>query len=318
MDPKDTETTCKNCHRSFSSDYSYCPYCGQKKVEQITLVELFNNFVSNYFSVDGRLFKSIGPLLFKPGYLPTQFVQGKRETYLHPARMYMFVSIVFFFIFSFFIRETEMHIQTSNEDRMIELEDGTTVEFAGPSPPSILGIEFPSKIDSMLETGAEEEEIYKAMGMSEDAGFMSRKGYTQLLKLYREGGIREVYRTFFDSIPIAIFCLLPAFALILLLFYYRRGRYPNHLIFTYYYFSVVFILLGIIYCAYWWFNGLPTILDWLIALSPLIYLAFALKNFYGQSWKKTIVKEIGILFSFTAVFVPITFVLVIIYTFFYF
>ena len=140
-----------------------------------------------------------------------------------------------------------MHIHTGNEDRMIELEDGTTVEFAGPSPPSILGIEFPSKIDSMLEAGAEEEEIYKAMGMSEDAGFMSRKGYTQLLKLYREGGIREVYRTFFDSIPIAIFCLLPAFALILLLFYYRRGRYPNHLIFTYYYFSVVFILLGIIY-----------------------------------------------------------------------
>ncbi len=66
---------------------------------------LFYNTISNYFSFDARFFKSFLPLMFRPGYLAKRFVQGKRLQYLHPAQYYLFVSVVFFFLFSFQARE---------------------------------------------------------------------------------------------------------------------------------------------------------------------------------------------------------------------
>jgi len=106
-----TITHCKNCEQSFSADYNFCPYCGQKDKEKLTLGLLFNNTISNYFSVDARFFKSFLPLLFKPGYLASRFIQGKRLLYLHPAQLYLFISVVFFFLFSFKISKQEKAIE---------------------------------------------------------------------------------------------------------------------------------------------------------------------------------------------------------------
>lgn len=323
-DPPETNYRCKNCELEFSSEYRYCPHCGQKKISQLTLSELFNKFISNYLAVDGRFFKSIGPLLVRPGFLPTQFVLGKRETYLHPAQMYLFVSIVFFFVFSFFIRESEMKIQFANDEFVSQLEADTSLQLEGVGDsldlePRVIGLlKNRGRVDSLIEAGADDNEIYEAMGMKEDAGFFIRKVYKQLLKLYKEGGVREVYHLFFDSIPVAMFFLLPVFALILFMFHSRRGSYAHHLVFSYYYFSFVFVILGIFYSAYWWFNGLPSILDWLLGLAPVIYLAIGMKRFYAQRWKWTIFKELGILFIFMLIFVPITVGLVGLYAFLYF
>jgi len=39
--------------------------------------------------------------MFKPGFLAKEFIKGKRSLYIHPAQMYLFVTIVFFALFSF-------------------------------------------------------------------------------------------------------------------------------------------------------------------------------------------------------------------------
>src|SRR5690554_8140774 len=98
------QTTCKNCEKAFRSDFSFCPHCGQKSKDELTLRVLFSNTLSNYFSVDARFFKSFLPLLFKPGYIARKFVEGKRLLYLHPAQMYLFIAIVFFFLFTILVR----------------------------------------------------------------------------------------------------------------------------------------------------------------------------------------------------------------------
>lgn len=324
INPPESTSRCKNCELEFSSEFRYCPRCGQKKISKLTLSELFNNFISNYLAVDGRFLKSIGPLMVRPGFLSTQFVLGKRETYLHPVRMYMFISIVFFFVFSFFIRDSETKIHFGDNEIASQLESDTSIHLdeLGDSldlEPRVIGlIQNSVRVDSLIQAGADDKEIYEAMGMKEDAGFFTRKVYKQLLKLYKEGGAREVYQQFFDSIPVAMFFLLPVFALILFLFHSRRGSYAHHLVFSYYYFSFVFVILGILYSAYWWFNGLPSILDWLLGLAPVIYLAIGMKRFYDQPWKWTILKELGILFIFMLIFVPITVGLVGLYAFLYF
>tara|TARA_R110002033_G_scaffold104428_5_gene151932 strand:- start:379 stop:702 length:324 start_codon:yes stop_codon:yes gene_type:complete len=98
-------TTCKNCEKDYDKEFQFCPHCGQKANDELTLGVLFYNTISNYFSFDARFFKSYIPLMFKPGYLPKRFIEGKRLLYLHPAQMYLFISVVFFFLFSFIARE---------------------------------------------------------------------------------------------------------------------------------------------------------------------------------------------------------------------
>ena len=69
---------CKNCEKSFDASFDYCPYCGQETVNNLTVGVLFSNTIRNYFSIDGRFFKSFILLLIKPGVLARRFVDGKR------------------------------------------------------------------------------------------------------------------------------------------------------------------------------------------------------------------------------------------------
>lgn len=91
---------CKNCGHLLGEGDSFCSQCGQSTKDALTVKVLFSNTISNYFSVDARFFVSFIPLLFRPGYLPRKFIEGKRLKYLHPAQFYLFISIVFFFLLS--------------------------------------------------------------------------------------------------------------------------------------------------------------------------------------------------------------------------
>ena len=269
------QTTCKNCEQSFESDFLFCPHCGQKSKDELTLRVLFSNTLSNYFSVDARFFKSFFPLLFKPGYIARKFIEGKRLLYLHPAQMYLFISIVFFFLFSFKVREQEEALSTTfNTDQEIKnalknIENQTEKDSLAAvlfiqkmrENQSKLGLKdkdvelFDSivkengydgmnnvsfgfnekKIDSLILKNADENLIYKEMGLDPTDGWLSKKMYKQMLKLYKSNGsVANVYSSFFDTIPMAIFVLLPIFALILKLFFFRRGLYAHQLVFAFY------------------------------------------------------------------------------------
>ncbi|QHI35600.1 hypothetical protein IMCC3317_09460 [Kordia antarctica] len=97
---------CSNCKYQLTPYHSFCPNCGQKVDDKLNMRVLFHNTIANYFSVDGRFFKSLIPLLTKPGFLAKQYVSGKRLMYLHPAQFYLFASIVFFFLSSVATRST--------------------------------------------------------------------------------------------------------------------------------------------------------------------------------------------------------------------
>ena len=98
---EDTTAKCLNCEEPLEEGFKFCPNCGQKTNEILTVGVLFYNTIANYLSFDARFFKSFFPLMFKPGMLAKCFIQGKRLLYLHPAQMYLFVSVVFFFLLSF-------------------------------------------------------------------------------------------------------------------------------------------------------------------------------------------------------------------------
>lgn len=352
------QVTCQNCEQPYEEGFKFCPHCGQKTNEELTLGVLFYNTISNYLSFDARFLKSVFPLLLRPGYLAKQFLRGKRLFYLHPAQLYLFFSVVFFFIFSFYIRDSrqkldaEMQrvIASRNEKRdgidktkdslaldslqlekimkplkknqealgIDEREMAVIDSFSRTKIPknnvgtsfTLNGKEFNEKIiDSLIDSGASDQEIFKYVGLEDDAGFLKRKLYTQALKFYKEMGLGQVYQTFIDSMPIAMFFLLPILALLLKLFFFKKGRYVNHLVFAFYYFSFLFLVLSIVFGINMFWN-IPDWIDFLIALSTFFYFLVAIINFYGQNWILSILKTGTVSFLFFIVLIVSASVLV--------
>ncbi|MBJ7879879.1 DUF3667 domain-containing protein [Gelidibacter salicanalis] len=334
-------TECKNCLQQFDSHYPYCPYCGQKSDDQLTLGVLFNNTLSNYFSVDARFFKSFFPLMFKPGYLAKQFVEGRRLLYLHPAQMYLFISIVFFFLFSFISRqqaeiidnEIKKEIERSHlyqdsvknrvaihkdllaeKDSLVALDDKLKPEDLGEAKTQSSNTPFninfsETEIDSMITAGASDEAIYKKMGMEADDGFLTKRAYKQALKFLKNKSGGSILHAFYDSVPLAMFILLPIFALILKLFYHKKGRFAHHLVFSFYFFAFLFAILTLIVIGYLIWPNFPIWLMFLMLLSVFFYLFMGVRRFYGQGIGMSFFKTNVISFLFLSIVAPFALVI---------
>lgn len=91
---------CLNCHQTIN-DANYCSNCGQaNSIRQIPLKEIFKDLFGEFFTFDSKFFRSFGPLVKKPGHLTNEYNKGKRSHYVFPLRLYIFTTILFFFIVS--------------------------------------------------------------------------------------------------------------------------------------------------------------------------------------------------------------------------
>jgi uncharacterized protein DUF3667 len=102
------EKNCLNCNAEVAG--RYCSVCGQENIEpKETLWELTTHFTYDLFHYDGKFFSSLKVLLLRPGLLTHEYVRGRRASYLHPIRMYVFTSAIFFIIFLSFVVEKTAH-----------------------------------------------------------------------------------------------------------------------------------------------------------------------------------------------------------------
>ena len=349
---------CQNCNSILEEEFEFCPYCGQKTNEQLTIGVLFYNTISNYFSFDARFLKSFIPLMVKPGYLAEKFLEGKRLLYLHPAQMYLFISVIFFFILSFSTRELVEEANHLNEkvvtseivpkakdsleseldsvqienimkpikanQKVLGLKDSdlkmadSLIKLEAANPKSVkTSWDFDKeKVDSLLAIGADKEVIYKEMGMSDDPSFIERRLYTRLLSLAEGKGAGSIVQAFFDSIPISMFFLLPFFALILKIFYFNKGKYVHHLVFSFYFFSFLFMVFSILFGINYLYEGMPGWLTWLLVVSTYFYFLIALIRFYKQHWFLTWIKSGIITFVFLLFVIPTAFGILAAFSFF--
>ena len=260
------DKTCLNCGHEVED--LFCTKCGQKNVEiKDNFWHLSLHYIQDYFHFDSKLLHSLKPLLFKPGFLPKEYMAGRRAKYINPIGSFIFLSTVFFIIsFSF-----------NNKSSLMKVNNNDSTE-------AKVHIEKPVTIQS------------KNINLH-----LSNNSFIKHLeRVFAEGNENEkelFFEKFKHNFPKVMVLLIPFLAFFLWLFYIRkRMLYVEHLIFVIYThcFIYLFLTLAVLVSNLW-----EPAFEWSF-LIVYIYIIASMKNFYHQGWFKTIVKFclVGICYCF--------------------
>ena len=117
---------CKNCGTTLQEEFKFCPNCGQEHKERVVHFKQFIlDFLGDYFTFDSLIIRSVRPLIFKPGFLTNEFIEGRRVRYIPPLRLFIYNSIIFFLI----LRTVEKTIAVEHSDEAEYLESYFRVWF---------------------------------------------------------------------------------------------------------------------------------------------------------------------------------------------
>jgi hypothetical protein len=86
---------CLNCDSPLLGEY--CANCGQHSKHHVhSTAALFSELIEDLFHTDHRVWRTLKPLVLKPGKLTAEYLRGKRVTYTPPFRLYIVLSLIFF------------------------------------------------------------------------------------------------------------------------------------------------------------------------------------------------------------------------------
>ncbi len=88
---------CQNCQSPLYGDHCY--QCGQPVrglVRQFS--SILGDFVDSVLNFDSRTFRTLGPMLFRPGHLSLEYFAGRRVRYVSPVRLFFFFCVLAFLV----------------------------------------------------------------------------------------------------------------------------------------------------------------------------------------------------------------------------
>ena len=355
--------TCENC--GAAKQGAFCAVCGQNdRNYRRNVFPVVAEALAETFETDSRLFRTLGVLFTRPGFLSKEFSENRRAHYLSPFRLYLFTSIAFFFVLSLSIdmpdglpgsgdgrppflrvgpgdappglgaRQADGESDDAQESTAAEVDvavRGSRVRVAvagervlgtadgdeesdepGPAPagqPREFTAEQQAGIERLRESldeprrrklrellsrpvigpaiadGVEDipAEAYAEMGD------YSRHLSGQLVDILHRPF--DAARAWLENLPIAMFCLLPFYALLLKILYIRPKRYySEHLVFGMHIHTVAYIVFTVMVLI----PDAPSVgwLGPLLLLALAVYYFLALKRYYGNGAFLTLVKYV--------------------------
>jgi hypothetical protein len=106
---------CLNCGAPLQG--AYCHACGQPVKGMIRpLSGMLHDIADTIFNIDSRVFHSLLPLYFRPGFLTREYFAGRRTRYVTPFRLYFFLSVLAFFTIQFTLGESHLGKYVVNFD----------------------------------------------------------------------------------------------------------------------------------------------------------------------------------------------------------
>ena len=308
-------THCENCGAPLSG--RFCAQCGQAAINyRRSFRHIFVDLLDEFLNWDSKFFATIGLLLVRPWKLTNEFLSGRRVRYVHPLRLYLLASIVFFFAVNYWAKSipptklsnqdrAEIQAELKNEDlppdARAKLEkalklDSPTPTSATPNVPKPPGSpsEASTKTDQTLSKEGERAFFQSGNPQTPFEKWLETRAKE---KMGEHGTNMQLFlRTLISNLPYMVLCCIPLFALVLKLLYIRRKVfYIDHLIYALHIHTFAYLAVMLIVAITIGLNGVApgALAGWIIGLlwatfAVLIFLS--IRRVYRQSWFLTIFK----------------------------
>jgi len=273
LDLHHAASDCPNCSATVSGHF--CHECGQETVlHPPSTREFMHEFIGHYVALEGKLWKSLGLLLFRPGRLTLEYIKGRRVRYVQPLRMYLTFSLIFFAVLKFSMHDINLHVDRPKAD-------GQQKTAAAPRPVHTSKTDMVLKEDKEGEIGDFSRQVSGAL-RPYNAHVANRIEHFADLPFEEELALLE--ESFYHYAPYAIFCMMPFFALYLKMLYLGSGRrYGEHLLFALHTNAFAFLAMTLMVLVPDSF-GFVTFLLWMWLA---FYLPTAMRKVYGGSRRLT-------------------------------
>ncbi len=336
------ENDCLNCGAELQGHF--CHVCGQENLQiKENFGHLMNHAISDYFHFDEKFFHTLVPLLFKPGKLTVDYMAGKRTQYLHPVRVYIFISLIYFLLLFNNSGEEKKTAAISNKKfnkehyldslynslkKMNKNGDTSGIDIGGmhitrqqlkegavdvkvskdgkDTTANIIPYKAAGKLYNSKDTTYEQYlQKQQKLPEAERDGFLTRLSNKKNIE-WRAKGIEPkdaVLESFRHNFPKLMFFLLPMFAFLLRLAFWKNHKfYVEHLIYAFHLHCFLFLFLTIVMLikmplpANW--GTIPGWIDFLAVVAIVWYIYRSLRVLYNRSRWRTVSKMIGLSFMY--------------------
>ncbi|MCL1850860.1 MAG: DUF3667 domain-containing protein [Bacteroidetes bacterium] len=282
--PLPKEHICCNCGTQTVG--KYCHECGQNVFagKEQPILHLFGQMLENAFSLDAKAPRTLAFLMFRPGFLSTEYRAGRISRYVHPVKLFWMATLILFALMIYQLGANK-NVAINNQ------------EYKG----KIVDINFDKKEVSNYATS----DTLHVPSMNSSADVEKPKENHE-----------QLFINFLSKYaPYISFLFIPLFALLLALFFWRnKYYYISHLIFTVHFHTFLWIFWSLlmlidILTPHWKY---PNWLSLLLFILPGIYFAIALHRFYKtKSRWQSVWKAILILLLYFIIFLTVVVFLII-------
>jgi len=271
------EPHCRNC--GAIAPGRYCPACGQEtQIALPTVRQVMRDAAGNLVAIDGRLWRTLQALLFRPGQLTLEYLRGRRKHYVRPARLFFVTALLMFAVMRLF-DSPPLVIDTSPTATAPTAAPGANDATRGSSPNAV-------KPHAYTATIQDDVDIQRGIaGVRDKLPDELRRRLDHFLSLSADEGAKQVYAGVLRFGPYAMVALLPVFAFLQWLAYLpnRRAvaaqprRYVEHLVYGAHLHAFAFLMIIAFMLAP---RGL---LRYALAAWIVVYVWRARRKVYGGS-----------------------------------
>ncbi|MGI9342200.1 MAG: DUF3667 domain-containing protein [Gammaproteobacteria bacterium] len=273
----DASQACLNCATPLAGNF--CSNCGQRaRVPALSFWQVMTELVEEAFDLDSKAWRSLVPLLFRPGLITADYFAGRRARYITPLRLYLTASVLFFIVAAI----TDQGLRVSWGDPATERE---RIEAAGQTEDTNIIIAQEGGCEAILRGDS-----------ARWSEFWRERGYEACRKVTADSG-ESLERAAVDNIPIMMVFFIPVLALVMKLLYPLSKRYyVEHLVFFVHYHAFGFFVLTVLLIVY----KLGALVEWnatawrvismIVSGYIALYLLIAMRRVYQQGWLATSLK----------------------------
>ena len=229
--------------------------------------QMLLDILRDNFAFDSKVFRSLPKLLFKPGHLTAEFVAGRHVRYIPPVRLYVFISVVAFLIFSF-----------PTKDSFVQ--DGRLIDNEKP------GVTISGMDGALAEVDSMGVEAWKRAHL--DQGDLADRFGSKLILVNHQGLMPVVLERYRRQLPLPLLLIVPLVALVLKLLFWK-AYYVVHLVTAFHWAAFVLLTFALLHLLD---VALGTAIAGFAFVLGLVYLAIALHRVHALGWIRAVLSTV--------------------------